>query len=181
MTVEDRLQQIAEYLKEEEQICKSCGSIFMLTAEMLATKQDKRGKLLVSVTCPECNSFVKWASTSKIDRIYWKGGMEELGKMDNGLLMWLMNNKYGSKKDQANVIKELKARMNGAPAPQAVVNQEVEKALTEYETYLRAELHGLDIWNRNSWSSMVRCAREGTFCKGGRELELEFIDRLLNI
>lgn len=181
MTVEERLQQIAEYNKEEDQICKACGSIFTLTAEMLATKQDKRGKLLVSVTCPECNSFVKWASTSKIDRIYWKGSMEELGKMDNSLLMWLMNNKYGSKKDQANVIKALKARMEGGEAPKAVQDVEQDNAIQEYEAYLRAELHGIDIWNRNDFSSLMKCVREGDFCKGGRELEVEFLDKLLYI
>ena len=144
---------------------------------MLTTKQDKRGKLLVSITCPGCNSFVKWASTSKIDRIYWQGSMIELGKLDNGLLMWLMNNKYGSKKDQANVIKELKARMNGAPAPKAVEDVEAEQIMTAYETYLREELHSVDIWNRNDFSSLMKGVREGDFCKGGRELELEFLEK----
>ncbi len=107
-----RLKDIATYIQLTSFPCKACGCVNTLDEVIV---RPCKNNLLVTVYkafCAHCDSYIMLMPTAKIKRLWWKGEMQEIAKLDTGLLMWMLKQSYGSKNNSRYIRAVLKSRLD---------------------------------------------------------------------
>ena len=131
------IKDIQNYLGECEFPCTSCGSINTLE-ELIVQLDNNRAK----ATCAHCETFIKWLPAKKIDRVFWKGNMTEIAKIETSLLMWMVNNQFGSHSARRFIRIELMTRVDASEVPDIQTDRAEERELAN-RTKLRKEQNHL--------------------------------------
>ena len=114
----DKIKEIARYLEQEHFPCHECGAVNTLDELVIRTPEDSAGQeTRYWAVCAHCNHFIQWMYDRKVDRVFWKTGMVEIGKLDTGLLMWMMNNEYDSVKTRLFIAAALRGRVGVHDVP----------------------------------------------------------------
>jgi len=153
----NRIVDIAIYRGESELICTQCGSVNGLTEANVVVTTSKDYKKRYHAQCPDCLSIVKQLKSHKAERIFWRGSMVEVPKLDTSLIMWMLNNNFNHDKHKEELFRELKARMREPVQLKLTETPDVYiKSLRSYLKYLSDELRGLHAVNIKSMARMDR-------------------------
>ena len=109
----DKIKEIARYLEQEHWPCKACGAVNTLEEiGVCETAPDVH-----HAVCAHCDDIMGRMYDRKVDRVFWKTGMHEIGKLDTGLLMWMMNNEYQDIKTRLFIAAALRSRVGVHDVP----------------------------------------------------------------
>ncbi len=112
-----RLKDIAQYIGLTSFPCKACGCINTLDEVIVHQEKDSEGRVLYKAFCGHCDNYMLNMPTAKIKRLWWKGEMQEIAKLDTGLLLWMLKQSYGSKNNSRYIRAVLKTRLDKVEVP----------------------------------------------------------------
>jgi len=144
------IKDIQNYLGECEFPCTSCGSINTLE-ELIVQLDNNRAK----ATCAHCETFIKWLPAKKIDRVFWKGNMTEIAKIETSLLMWMVNNQFGSHSARRFIRIELMTRVDASEVPD--IQEDDSSRAVEKQLKKKADMKAeIEHWEKRVTEAQTR-------------------------
>jgi hypothetical protein len=127
----ERIKEIAIYLNDIEFTCTKCGTINTLATIDIIQALNVRHIPYYKAMCPDCNSYIRRMKNTKAERIWYKGSMQEIAKLDTSLLMWMLSTPFTTNiRERAAITAVLKTRVVGTcEAPQTMTEIKAQAAL----------------------------------------------------
>ena len=161
------IKDISNYIGDTQFPCRQCGSVN--TLEELVVSYDEETKRSKGI-CAHCDAFIKLMPTKKIDRVFWKGSMVEIAKIDTGLLMWFINKGVHGAVARKFIRIEILTRLDAPDViPDIAPDSADERALRiinkakmeiEHCEELIATEQGLIVKNWNAWDAPKMASSE---------------------
>jgi hypothetical protein len=79
---------------EKEYSCKSCGAVESWLNIEIHEQTFTNTKRHYRALCPHCLTLSKYMLQSKVERIFYKNSMSEVGEFETSLLLWMKKVKY---------------------------------------------------------------------------------------